>query len=94
MRTCKEDGCTAPAKSKGYCGRHYRQLWRYSHVLQEGIKNDTVTRENIISLKSEYKRVLDIYNNVNGVDSRIRWRKVLDKLVQEAKNINVDLTEE
>lgn len=33
MRMCKVEGCDKKHRTKGYCARHYHQLWRYGEII-------------------------------------------------------------
>lgn len=36
VKICKHEGCESHVRSAGYCGRHYRQQWRYGTTHGEG----------------------------------------------------------
>ena len=40
---CSVDGCEKPAFSKGYCRRHYKQIWRWGKILPEKEERQKVT---------------------------------------------------
>jgi len=79
---CMIDGCEKEAHSKGLCSTHYGQKWRSGRlkpVKKQKTKSATV-EEMIRNYEKEKERTLTIYQNVVGFESRMVWRRKLDKI--------------
>ena len=93
---CIVEGCPNPSHAKGYCRRHYGQIWRrgmiYSDTPREltqenesHLKRDD--QERLRSLERELKRAQQMYEVVVGFQGRIKWRRELDAVQSEIRKI-------
>jgi hypothetical protein len=77
---CSVDGCAKTSHAKGYCRRHYSQMYRKGHIYPVvglcGI-DESIVRE-IRSTKLE--RAKEAYASACGVQARIFWRRELEAL--------------
>ena len=93
---CIVDGCPNPSHAKGYCRRHYGQIWRrgmiYSETPREqSNENDSHLKrddqERLRALERELKRAQQMYDVVIGFQGRIKWRRELDAVQSEIRKI-------
>ena len=56
-KICKVENCTNPQKAKGYCNKHYMQVWYYGKV-----RKRTVHDPNEIIIKGDTAEII-LYNN-------------------------------
>jgi hypothetical protein len=83
-KICSVQDCDDPVHAKGYCRKHYVQIWRHGHVKKVEEFKQT-------SLISEYLKVRDIYDKVIGIDNRIRLRKELQKIEEQAASVGIHI---
>src|SRR5262245_4960409 len=81
---CIVEGCPNPSQAKGYCRRHYGQIWRRGMIYNETpresldpsashLKRDD--QERLLALERELRRAQQMYNVVVGFQGRIKWRR-------------------
>lgn len=91
---CMVDDCNNPVHAKGYCRKHYGQIWRKGRIYTEEDKiagrlpGDDSDR--IRSLERELCRAEMMYKNVIGFDGRIKWRREIDEVKKELKRLGID----
>ncbi len=91
--TCKVEGCGNPVHAKGYCRKHYGQIWRKRQINVD--RNDAAQKAGIRvtqrgdetdrmrALKQELRRAEMMYTNVIGLEGRLRWRREIAEVKQE-----------
>ena len=91
---CVVDGCDNPVHAKGYCRKHYGQLWRKGRIYSDKDKhldhNGDCDSDRIRALQRELKRAQTMYNNVIGFDGRIKWRREIDEVKAEMKRLGIE----
>ncbi len=91
---CIVEGCNNPVHAKGYCRKHYGQLWRKGRIYSEKDKsldcNSDCDSDRIRALQRELKRAQTMYNNVIGFDGRIKWRREIDEVKAEMKRLGIE----
>ncbi len=94
---CVVEGCENPVHAKGYCRKHYGQLWRKGRIYSEKDNNYThdgdCDSDRIRALQRELKRAQTMYNNVIGFEGRIKWRREIDEVKAEMKRLGIDPVE-
>lgn len=96
MRKCTVTGCTNPVHAKGYCRKHYGQIWRKGEITQDSswgsFREDHARaddRERLRALERELKKAEDMYNMVVGFEGRKRWRREISAVQAEIDRIQV-----
>jgi len=93
LRTCQVNGCSNPVHAKGYCRKHYGQIWRkgeictgdaWSHRESHGRGDD---RERLRALERELKKAEHMYDMVIGFEGRTRWRREITAVRAEIDRI-------
>jgi len=89
-RTCSQADCDNPVYARGFCRKHYNMMWRKGRVgtIYEKIEQSNMTADEIYELNSirrEIERSKQMYNNVIGLDARVKWRKKITKLEHDLK---------
>ncbi len=91
---CVVEGCNNPVHAKGYCRKHYGQLWRKGRIYSEKDKHveheGECDSDRIRALQRELKRAQTMYNNVIGFEGRIKWRREIDEVKVEMKRLGID----
>ncbi len=91
---CIVEGCNNPVHAKGYCRKHYGQLWRKGRIYSEKDKSlecsGDCDSDRIRALQRELKRAQTMYNNVIGFDGRIKWRREIDEVKAEMKRLGIE----
>lgn len=80
--------------ARGYCRRHYSQLWRgrrsgseeVSAAIKERIHDDP---ERIRALEREYKKAEHMYEVVVGFEGRVRWRREMEAVRAELLRLGI-----
>lgn len=86
------EGCSAPIHAKGYCRRHYGQVWRRGEVAappveQEAPRSVRADMERLRALERELKKAEHMYQVVVGYEGRVRWRREMDAVKAEILKI-------
>jgi len=87
---CVVPGCPNPSHAKGYCRRHYAQIWRHGAIVQDPREKDSApsgpTEEEVLQAKErELARAKTIYQAVVGCSGRLKWRQVIAALQDEIR---------
>lgn len=97
---CSVDGCNNQVHAKGYCRKHYGQIWRKGKINQEreDYDEDDDTRESSRSsvedtdrmraLEREYRKAKNMYRQVVGFEGRLKWRKEMEAVKKEIERLN------
>jgi len=91
---CIVENCPNPSHAKGYCRRHYGQIWR------RGVIYDTTPRDpdnvpvdlsdpadRLRTLERELKRAQEIYAVVVGFQGRVKWRREIEAVQAEMNKV-------
>ncbi|MCZ7647224.1 MAG: hypothetical protein M5U26_18535 [Planctomycetota bacterium] len=90
---CIVPDCPNPVHAKGYCRRHYGQIWRRGMIYdtpprdrrEEGLKGDF--HERLRSLERELRRAQQMYDIVVGFQGRLKWRREIEAVEAEVRKI-------
>ena len=86
---CMVDGCSAPVHAKGYCRRHYGQIWRKGEISPSRRERETVSKssradmERLRALERELRKAEHMYHVVVGYEGRVKWRREMDAVKAE-----------
>ena len=94
---CKVEGCENPVHSTGYCCKHYSQIRRKGRIYDAEIdatsKKTVAWRRNetdrIRGLERELRRAEAMYNNVVGMEGKLKWRRELTAIKQEMTRLGM-----
>jgi hypothetical protein len=89
--TCKIEGCNEIIVAKGLCRKHYNKHWYDIKSKLKTKPSYQPSYQALMSILIKYKEAKATYDNVIGVESRIRWKRKIDSLKKEAIALNVDL---
>ena len=96
FRICSVSGCSSTVHAKGYCRRHYGQIWRRGEMVKDPEWNAARDayprgddRERLRALERELKRAENMYNRVVGFEGRSRWRREMADVRAEIQRIQV-----
>jgi hypothetical protein len=87
--SCIVDGCESCIHAKGYCRRHYGQIWRKGEIspsLREKEISNRSSRadtERLRALERELKKAEHMYRVVIGYEGRVKWRREVDAVKAE-----------
>ena len=92
---CIVEGCENPAHAKGYCRRHYGQIWRKGMIYDSPPKDRRDEEahlrgdhhERLRALERELKKSLQMYEIVVGFQGRIKWRREIESVEEEIRKI-------
>ena len=92
-RECNVNGCQTPVHAKGYCQKHYTQVWCKGEISTVASSRRTADRsradlhDRLRVLERELRKVEEMYNQVVGVESRVRWRREITAVRDEIDRI-------
>ena len=88
-RQCIVEGCLNVAHARGYCRKHYGQIWRKgkinsdtASIIEEAAEPEFVSEDTdrMRALERELRKAEHMYQNVVGFEGRLKWRKHLGSL--------------
>lgn len=91
---CMVDGCSAPVHAKGYCRRHYGQIWRKGEISPNRVERESISRssradmERLRALERELKKAEHMYQVVVGYEGRVKWRREMDAVKAEIMKLD------
>ncbi len=97
---CRVPGCGNKSHAKGYCRKHYGQIWRRGKIvteegaaedLQDGPRDET---DRMRALERELRRAEMMYSHVVGFEGRLKWRREIDEVKAEMKRLGMIPAEE
>ena len=100
---CMVPGCENRVHAKGYCRKHYGQIWRKgkicsqkelkeeSKVLDKPAQRDDTDR--MRALERELRRAEMMYQNVIGFEGRLKWRREIDEVKKEMLRLGMPIPE-
>lgn len=97
-RRCMVEGCMNKAHAKGYCRKHYGQIWRKGKIYTdeeeqvpaiEFASRDETDRAR--ALERELRRAEMMYKNVIGLEGRLKWRREINEVKKEMKRLGIEI---
>lgn len=98
---CTVPGCDNRIHAKGYCRKHYGQIWRkgkiYAHPDEASSRSDadkSLTRDDtdrMRALERELRRAEMMYRNVIGFEGRIKWRREIVEVKKEMTRLGMPI---
>jgi len=93
---CIVEGCPNPAHAKGYCRRHYGQIWRrgmiYDTSKRQRDEDESLLRrddlERLRALERELQKAQQMYEVVVGFEGRVKWRRQIVAVQEEIRRVN------
>ncbi len=98
---CMVQGCENRVHAKGYCRKHYGQIWRKGKIYTQkdagsskkmGVKNshrdDT---DRMRALERELHRAEMMYKNVIGFEGRLKWRREIVEVKKEMTRLGMPI---
>ena len=87
---CSVAGCVNRPHAKGYCRKHYGQIWRKGAIqpveeerraTEKLAKKATPTNDDgrVRAMERELERAEMMYRNVIGIVGRLKWRRECDE---------------
>ncbi len=95
---CIVGGCSNKVHAKGYCRKHYGQIWRKGRVyeIEEEITTHTDDEielheesDRVRALERELRRAEMMYRNVIGLEGRLKWRREINEVKQEMDRLGI-----
>lgn len=94
---CRVQGCENKAHAKGYCRKHYGQIWRRGKIVSDdegaeeieieaGPRDET---DRMRALERELRRAEMMYSHVVGFEGRLKWRREIDEVKAEMKRLGM-----
>jgi len=90
---CIVEACPNPAHAKGYCRRHYGQIWRRGTIYNDTPRERTLSEggprrdDRLKALERELKKAQQMYDVVVGFQGRIKWRREIEAVQHEVRKI-------
>ena len=96
---CVVAGCDHRAHAKGYCRKHYGQIWRRGKICQQkeekalaaGIAPMRDDTDRMRALERELRRAETMYQNVIGFEGRLKWRREMEEVKKEMKRLGMEI---
>ena len=93
-RKCIVPECNNPGHAKGYCRKHYGQIWRKGRIYSEDERpecgDSREDTDRIRSLERELRRAEMMYRNVIGMEGRLKWRRESDEVKREMTRLGIE----
>ncbi|MHC4885602.1 MAG: hypothetical protein ACYTGH_11005 [Planctomycetota bacterium] len=94
-KSCIVEGCKNYAHARGYCRKHYGQIWRKGRINSEVVAEDEDKDElfgsddsdRMRALERELKKAEHMYRNVVGFEGRLKWRKEMEAVRKEIERL-------
>lgn len=91
---CVVEGCPNPSHAKGYCRRHYGQIWRRGMIYNDTPREQTSAPESgmrrddrLKALERELRKAQQMYEVVIGFHGRIKWRREMEAVQYEIRKL-------
>jgi hypothetical protein len=89
---CIVEGCSEPIHAKGYCRRHYGQIWRKGAISPLPREEDPTRParadvERLRALERELRKAEHMYQVVVGCEGRIKWRREMEAVKSEINKL-------
>ena len=93
---CIVEACPNPSHAKGYCRRHYGQIWRrgmiYDTSKRQRDEDESLLRrddlERLRALERELQKAQQMYEVVVGFEGRVKWRRQIVAVQEEIRRLN------
>jgi len=93
---CIVEDCPNPSHAKGYCRRHYGQIWRrgmiYDTSKRQRDEDESLLRrddlERLRALERELQKAQQMYEVVVGFEGRVKWRRQIVAVQEEIRRVN------
>ncbi len=98
---CMVQGCENRVHAKGYCRKHYGQIWRKGKIytqkdsgsakkagLKAAHRDDT---DRMRALERELRRAEMMYKNVIGFEGRLKWRREIVEVKKEMTRLGMPI---
>ena len=95
-KICSVDECENKAHARGYCRKHYGQIWRKGRITTDADAESALgrksrdDRERLKALARELRRAENMYDMVVGFEGRIKWRREMEAVKAEIRKIDDD----
>jgi len=93
---CIVAGCGNRAHAKGYCRKHYGQIWRKGKIYsaeEEKMVNERFAHrdetDRMRALERELRRAEIMYQNVIGFEGRLKWRREINEVKKEMMRLGM-----
>jgi len=83
--TCKVKNCDKRVLAKGYCQRHYMQIWRKGSSAQ--IMKEKEMSPDLLNIIHAIKEAEKIYDQASTIQARLHWRDRINKLNVEKEEL-------
>ncbi len=100
-KRCAVPGCNSPVHARGYCRRHYSQLWRGRRSGSSDDAKPSPRREHIHddperirALERELQKAEHMYEVVVGFEGRVKWRREMEAVRTELRRLGVLASED
>ncbi len=91
QKICSVAECGNRAHARGYCRKHYGQVWRKGRITTDtdaasnGGRKSRDERERLKALTRELRRAQNMYEMVVGFEGRIKWRREIEAVKAEIR---------
>ncbi|MDR1535099.1 MAG: hypothetical protein LBU64_08390 [Planctomycetota bacterium] len=98
---CSVPNCENHVHAKGYCRKHYGQIWRKGRIytqkghsqvekiVQKPTNRDDTDR--MRALERELRRAEMMYKNVIGFEGRLKWRREIVEVKKEMTRLGMPI---
>jgi hypothetical protein len=92
-KVCVVEGCSNRSHAKGYCRKHYGQIWRKGHISPEDDSQDDPSStqhddsDRMRALERELRKAQHMYRQVVGFEGRLKWRKEMEAVKKEIERL-------
>lgn len=89
---CIVEGCDEAVHAKGYCRKHYGQVWRKGAITggcrdSESERPARADLERLRALERELKKAEHMYQVVVGYEGRVKWRREMESVKTEISKL-------
>ena len=93
-KICSVDECEVETHARGYCRKHYGQIWRKGRITDADAKSAHSqkyrgdARERLKSLVRELERAESMYDMVIGLEGRLKWHRKMEEVKADIRKID------
>lgn len=96
-KSCIVEGCKNFSHARGYCRKHYGQIWRKGRINCEAITDENESdmifgqddSDRMRALERELRKAEHMYRNVVGFEGRLKWRKEMEAVRKEIERLTI-----
>ncbi|MDR2390259.1 MAG: hypothetical protein LBE84_01070 [Planctomycetota bacterium] len=100
---CTVPGCENRVHAKGYCRKHYGQIWRKGKIYAQNRDGGQVEKaaglktsnrddnDRMRALERELRRAEMMYRNVIGFEGRLKWRREIVEVKKEMTRLGMPI---